>query len=127
MALLITSLTVWGQQVVSPEKHPVLAGCTTEKFISVAGDAIIKTIGNSYTPKCLRIKSGSNVTIQASSHHPLTAFADVNDVQNPFGDQSTFTTSQTRVMSQVGIYGYYCEAHGDSEGDGMAGIIIVEP
>ena len=103
-----------------------LAGCTEDKFVQGGENTIIKIVDKSYEPKCLKIKSGSTVTIDATQRHPLTAITNINGVVNPFADGSRFNSSQTRSMNQVGVFGYFCEAHGDSEGDGMAGVIVVE-
>lgn len=105
---------------------PIVAGCTAADFVEGGPDSQITTVGTAYSPKCLKVKVGSSVTIQASKHHPLSAMPDINETPNPFSDQAKFVTAQTRVMDTPGVYGYFCEAHGDAEGDGMAGAILVE-
>lgn len=102
-----------------------VAGCTASSFVQGTDNNVIQAMGASYTPKCLKVKLGSVVTIQASAHHPLAAMADI-DAPNPFASNEEMTTTQTRQMNQKGVFGYFCTAHGDSEGDGMAGAILVE-
>ncbi len=103
-----------------------IAGCKPENYVQGEATNRIATQGSSYTPKCLRIKVGSTVIIQASQHHPLIAMPDINNIKNPFAASDRFTESQSRVMNTIGVFGYFCQAHGDAEGDGMAGAIIVE-
>ncbi len=103
-----------------------LAGCTEDKFVFGGENNSIKIVDKSYEPRCLKIKAGSSVTIDASQRHPLTAITDINGVTNPFANGSHFNSAQMRVMGQAGAFGYFCESHGDSEGDGMAGVIVVE-
>jgi plastocyanin len=82
------------------------------------GDAL----GFSYSPKCLKIRSGQPVTFSGSfASHPLgqgCGPATVITSTSPSG-ALTFTTT--------GIYGYYCHFHGDPSGSGMAGSIQVVP
>jgi plastocyanin len=103
-----------------------IAGCTKAQFIMGAEVNQISTSGMSYTPKCLRIKAGSTVTIQAGGHHPLSAMPDIDGARNPFATTMSASQPQTRKMDQPGIYGYFCENHGDKTGSGMAGVIVVE-
>lgn len=102
-----------------------VAGCRPEDFVQGDENNEIRMEGKSYTPKCLKVKVGANVTIQASAKHPLAAMADIEAKKNPFAG-SKFTSSQLRTMSEAGIFGYFCDVHGDGEGDGMAGVILVE-
>lgn len=104
---------------------PQIAGCKPEDFIQGSENNEIRMEGKAYTPKCLKIKVGGNVSIQASEKHPLSAMPDVDAKKNPFAG-GNFTSSQVRKMNEAGIYGYFCDVHGDNEGDGMAGAILVE-
>lgn len=104
-----------------------VAGCTDTDLIEGSAINKIATMGATYTPKCLKVKVGASVEIAASRHHPLTAMPDIAGAKNPFSDGTSFKTNQTRIMSAPGVYGYYCEAHGDDVGDGMAGVIVVVP
>lgn len=120
MAIGLSTAPSWGQSL------PVVAGCTAADFVVGELNSQIATAGAAYKPKCLRVKVGSSVTIQASKHHPLSAMPDINGAINPFSDNAKYVSSQTRVMDTPGLFGYFCEAHGDAEGDGMAGVILVE-
>ena len=110
----------------SAQSAPPIAGCTAASFVEGGATNMIQTSGASYTPKCLHIRVGASVTIQASGHHPLSAMPDIDGAANPFRKATPFVDPATQVFNQPGIYGYFCEAHGDSEGDGMAGVIWVD-
>ncbi len=103
-----------------------IAGCTAGSFTDGAADNMIETAGTSYTPKCLKVKVGARVTIQATAHHPFSAMPDLDGVANPLASSPHAVAPVTQVFRQPGFYGYFCEAHGDAEGDGMAGVILVE-
>ena len=103
-----------------------IAGCTSAQIVTGAATNHITTAGMAFTPKCLRVKVGASVTIDGSSHHPLASMADINGVRNPFATGSSFVTPHTRVMNQAGVFGYFCDVHGNSDGQGMAGVIVVE-
>ncbi len=103
-----------------------VAGCTAAQFVQGAATNHITTAGMTFTPKCLRVKLGSSVTIDGSSHHPLASMSDIGGARNPFATGSSFNTPQTRVMNTAGAFGYFCNVHGNPDGSGMAGVIIVE-
>ncbi len=105
---------------------PFYAGCTDSQFVVGTLNNQINTSGANYTPKCLKVRKGASVTITATDRHPLAAAPTINNVINPFASGAPFTSPQIRIMDTAGAFGYYCNVHGDSEGDGMAGLIIVE-
>lgn len=113
---------------IAQENNPsiTIAGCTSDKFIEGGEFNEIKTSGISYTPKCLKVKVGSTVSIDGSSRHPLLAMPDINGIKNPFATNEPALSTQTHVMTEPGVFGYYCDKHGSSSGSGMAGVIIVE-
>ncbi|MBC7741812.1 MAG: hypothetical protein H7061_06430 [Bdellovibrionaceae bacterium] len=102
------------------------AGCTTAQFVIGTANNRITTAGMAFTPKCLRVKVGATVTIDGSARHPLASMPDIGGVRNPFATGSNFITPQTRVMKTRGTFGYFCDAHGNINGSGMAGVIVVE-
>lgn len=119
--ILVGGTTSFAQNNIS-----TFAGCTEASFVIGATTNQINTSGANYTPRCLKVKKGSTVTIQASERHPLVGAPAINNAINPFQSGTLFKVSQTRVMDSVGSFGFYCDAHGDAEGDGMAGLIVVE-
>ncbi len=104
---------------------PTVSGCTADQFVMGDQVSLIQPAGANYSPRCLKVKAGAQVTIDASNRHPLMGMDAIDGVENTLGSQE-FSTPQTRIYSVPGIYGYFCTAHGDSEGDGMAGAIWVE-
>lgn len=125
--LISTSLILLsGTKSLAQNNTAAFAGCTEARFVVGAATNQINTNGANYTPRCLKVKKGSAVTIQASERHPLVGAPAINNAVNPFETGTLFKASQTRVMDSVGSFGFYCEAHGDAEGDGMAGLIVVE-
>lgn len=111
----------------SAQTLPVVAGCKMSSFIDGSESNQITTAGAAFNPKCLRIKAGASVTIQGTKRHPLAAMPDIDGAINPFATTQPFETPQTRKMDQPGLYGYFCDSHGDAQGNGMAGAILVVP
>ena len=103
------------------------AGCKEADFVLVEAEQIkVNFKGMGYTPKCLRVKVGTLVTLPATKGHPLLAAADFNGVENPFASNKEFDVDQERELTEVGSYGYFCIRHGNgTTGTGMAGLIQV--
>ncbi len=101
-------------------------GCTAATATDMTGMstvAIATTATFTYDPPCIRISTGTMVTIAAAAIHPLTdATCSPADSPIPAGA----TTAQTLTFDHAGQYGYYCSVHGSDLGVGMAGLIIVE-
>jgi plastocyanin len=84
-----------------------------------------------YAPDPLEVPVGSTIAIMnveavddPEGIHTVTASSDpaLFDVQQikPGGEPRTFTAPST-----PGTYSYYCRYHGDAQGNGMAGTLIV--
>lgn len=102
-----------------------LAECNEATAIAGGDVNEIAINGKGYTPNCLKVKVGSTIAIQASSKHPLSAMPDINGAPNPFSNASETSVTQTRQMTTPGVFGYYCTKHGDPDGSGMTGLILV--
>lgn len=103
------------------------AGCT-ELEDRTADDAsrtiaFGDTLGNTYAPKCLKIKAGQTVTFDGDfTVHPLAhACGPAETIPNV-----TTGTSEAVTFETSGNYGYFCTRHGNPAGGGMAGRIVVE-
>lgn len=108
----------------------IVSNCNPQDFVDmIPGDSIftIATQGFSYSPKCLRLKKGSTINIQSSSHHAVEAINEANStVVNPIAAQEINNSKTITVtFDEVGVFGYYCENHGNDNGEGMAGAILV--
>ncbi|MCB0378579.1 MAG: hypothetical protein KDD33_08815 [Bdellovibrionales bacterium] len=97
----------------------VIAGCQEQDYVEGDLSASVATMGRSYTPKCLKVVVGSEVSISASQHHPL---APLPGDGNPI--PSTEQTASV-LFENPGVFGYFCTRHGDTDGTGMAGAIWV--
>lgn len=115
---------VWIPVSVAQSFGPI-AGCTEGSFVQGGSNTTIATSGASYTPKCLRIKVGSQVSIEASNRHPLMAMPNIDGYENPLASFGEVFRTTTVQFNEPGVYGYFCTRHGDEEGDGMAGLIEV--
>ncbi len=103
------------------------SACTPQEFVTVTeSQATVAISGGGYTPKCLKVKSGTAVTIQASPRHPLQGVQVAGNPTNPFVRGTEATRSETHSLVEPGRYAYFCTHHGDSQGGGMAGEILVE-
>lgn len=99
------------------------AGCTTfeDQTDAAAMRRVSVGAGNTYTPKCMRVKVGQTVTIAASATHPLRPGPQAgNPIQQASSDAMTTFTG-------AGVFGFFCQNHGSSTGMGMAGAIEVVP
>ena len=101
------------------------APCAPADFIRLTGpQATIQIDGRGYSPRCASVSPGTAVTIQASSRHPLQGIEGA--VPNPFVRGNAASSPETQTLNTPGTYGYFCVAHGDAQGNGMAGIVLVE-
>lgn len=99
--------------------------CAPGDFVSSSDKQVtITTRGSDYSPRCLKVKPGTTVTIQASERHPLQGIE--MGPPNPFLRGSPGTRPETHTLNAPGSYGYFCTDHGDKEGNGMAGVVVVE-
>ncbi len=107
------------------------AGCGDGTPYTDMTDAGMVTIsfgksGNTYSPKCLKLKAGTTVTFAGSfTPHPLQQTCAPTDTR-------TITTTRSGgeaafLLTDAGDLGYYCIAHGSKAGAGMAGAIQVIP
>lgn len=100
------------------------AGCEKYKD-ATAADATrqIKFECCDYVPQCLQIKVGQSVTwVGDFEEHPFVPECGPEKVGLEVKDgKATFT------FAKPGVYGYFCETHGEKGGKGMAGAIQVVP
>jgi plastocyanin len=84
-----------------------------------------------YDPRCVQVRPGQSVAFLGDfTVHPLTQACGPADVierrlsldASPGADASAVFT-----LPAAGLYGYYCLDHGNPEGAGMAGAILVAP
>ncbi len=115
------------QQNGCADSYYVNTGCTS--FEDKTGDSSVTvafgggTLGNNYSPKCLKVSKGTIVTFSGGfGPHPLRQGCGptISITNTDAGANHDF------VFDTVGDYGYYCNNHGSSaNGTGMAGMIQV--
>jgi plastocyanin len=121
------ALTLFSFILAAASAESALAACNPGDFTSREESAIsIGIDGRGYTPACLKVKTGTVVTIDASRSHPLQGVRNLNGPANPFHRGSEATSPETQALREPGRYDYFCTRHGDSNGRGMAGTILVE-
>lgn len=103
----------------------VVSGCQEADYVLVDKTKATVGISDGYTPRCLKVKVGTAVSIEASRRHPLMAQRDIAGVANPFAADGESESTLTHTLSKPGYYGYFCTNHGDESGSGMAGSIQV--
>jgi plastocyanin len=110
----------------SPGCTAGFAGCTSFEDKTADNAITIEfggTTGTAYSPKCVKIKKDTKVTLKGNfGFHPLAQACGPSDViTNGSGTEIQFT------FTAAGLFGYYCTAHGTVSGSGMAGAIEVVP
>ncbi len=84
------------------------------------------TLGNSYSPKCVKVKAGTAVKFTgAFGPHPLQQGC--GPATSPVIESTASGSEKTVTLSTAGDHGYFCVAHGSKAGAGMAGAIQVVP
>ena len=103
-----------------------VAGCKEADFVARNEAAVtVEITGLMYSPKCLKVKPGTSLTIQAMPKHRLQGMAPIDGIVNPFIQNEAAVVNQTRTLIRPGQYGYFCNPHGDENGEGMAGVLWV--
>ncbi|MDI3288779.1 plastocyanin/azurin family copper-binding protein [Polyangium sp. 15x6] len=105
-------------------------GCTVDMAEDHTADAstTVKTMMISYTPKCIRVKAGTDVIFDVNFlSHPLVGgtvdgIMKTEDPNSPI-KKTTSGTMASFNLPNKGVFGYYCDTHGTL---GMTGAIFVE-
>ena len=114
------------EAAVAPELVEV-SHCQLADYVQGSATNTIKIVGHTFSPKCLRVPVGAQVTIQAGGIHPLQGQPEINGAANPLITSNGGATSPVTItLRTVGQIGYYCENHGSPDGEGMAGAILVQ-
>ncbi len=123
--LAVATLAVQAAPVQAQEA--AVGGCNPQDYVVLTGPTVkIAINGRGYSPKCARVKVGTQVIIDATGNHPLQGIP-TGGVVNPIVDElGGAVAAKTVVFTQAGNFGYFCVAHGDDTGAGMAGAVLVE-
>ena len=99
-------------------------GCEETDFVTLDAPAVTVAFqGMGYTPRCLRVKAGTAVTLPANGAHPLQGLHVEGSPTNPFVMPQPATSAQTRTLAEPGRFPYFCVRHRTM---GMTGTILVE-
>jgi plastocyanin len=99
-----------------------VSGCTTPTDLTGMTKVTVMISGLTYgANNCIKVKAGTEVTIQASDSHPLAS-----ESCSPAGipASSAKATADLKFTAAEGLYNYFCTAH---KGAGMKGVIEVVP
>jgi plastocyanin len=81
-------------------------------------------LGDSYSPKCLSVKTGTTVTWMGDfTSHPLRP-STRGTTGNPIMATSS-GTSTSFTFGAVGFFPWFCLNHGSDSGAGMSGVVQV--
>jgi len=106
--------------------------CNSEDAYTTAGTTIAYGgIDLTYTPKCLKVAAGSQVTfVPATSSDSFSGHPLMHSLRGTLPSPITETNSgamKTFTFPTPGFYAYYCEFHGfNDDGNFMAGVIWVQ-
>lgn len=121
------TLTLFTLALSALSMESVYAACEAGDFVSSPeSNVTIGIQGASYNPRCLKVRPGTTVTILASKNHPLQGVANPGGPANPFHRANQAEAPDTQRLTENGAYRYFCVHHGDAQGKGMAGTILVE-
>jgi plastocyanin len=105
-------------------------GCSlvTAQDLTSQSAVTVQFTSFSYTPKCIKVAPGTQITFQGSFVvHPLlggyVSGGLVPASSGPFVPATNMGTSKTFTMSSEGTFPYYCQAHALS---GMTGAVFVD-
>jgi plastocyanin len=88
----------------------------------------INTMGLNYSPKCVKVKAGTDITWKSDfTLHPLVGGTVMNLMKQPDPNSPIKMTKSGNMVTfsfpNAGTYGFYCDNHAAS---GMAGAVFVE-
>jgi len=123
-----------GQEPAAP--IPEFNGCSSADYVDRSATGAeriigIATEGLTFTPPCLIIAVGQTVRWQGSlGSHPLAPgnpdHADAGSADSPIRPTSSGQSVEF-TFHAAGTFPYYCELHAFGDGQGMAGVVHVEP
>jgi plastocyanin len=103
-------------------------GCTYENAVASSSTIMFSSVDYTYSPKCLRVASGTEVTFSGGfSGHPLVSgiYNETSGQSEPFEgtiENTDAGTSASFTMTIAGANPYYCLYHASS---GMVGVVYV--
>jgi plastocyanin len=91
-------------------------------------DVVVDMFDNRYQYTEIRIPVGGSVTFVGAGRNPHNAVDSDGEwsTEDVFGSLEQSEGDEAKlVYNQAGTYAFYCTFHGNANGDGMAGTLIV--
>lgn len=105
----------------------VLVACGGERP-AAAGDVVVEMLDNSFSITEIRIPVGASVTFVGAGRNPHNAVAADGSwsTETVFGSLEMYEGDEaTLTFEEPGEWVFYCTFHGNAQGQGMAGRLIV--
>ncbi|MDX1447451.1 MAG: right-handed parallel beta-helix repeat-containing protein [Acidimicrobiia bacterium] len=105
-----------------------MAACAGGASAEAGDQVVVEMFDNRYDPAEIRIPVGGSVTFAGAGLAPHNAVAADGSwsTESAFGSLEQFEgDSATLSFDQPGEYTFFCTFHGNAEGDGMAGRLVV--
>jgi plastocyanin len=131
LAIFVVTLIVGWSVAIAAEDSPLetMLGTPvtwTRDGTPVASANAVGVANNEFVPKEIRVTPGTTVIwTQLEGTHTVTA-VDTGPDGNPIFDANPIGDSFSFVFDTAGTYNYYCRFHGNEDGEGMAGTVVVE-
>jgi len=98
------------------------------RIVAPHANAAVQLASNSFSPDSITIHVGDTVTWTRvdGTHNVKADDGSFRLGEPPTGDPGGTWVTASHTFSQAGTFRYYCELHGQPNGGGMAGVIIVQ-
>jgi plastocyanin len=93
-------------------------------------DVTVRMFDNRFEYNEIHIPPGGSVNFVGAGRNPHNAVASDQSwsTEDEFGTLEQLEGDEATIeFDQPGEYAFFCTFHGSAEGDGMAGVVIVEP
>ena len=101
-------------------------GCTAASATDMTGQAAVTVAisGFAYSPPCVKVDTGTVVTIDASTVHPLRPGTDCHEDTTGQSPITSSTSNEAVTFGSAGTFGFFCANHCVS--NGMKGAVFVQ-
>ena len=107
-----------------------LAACGGSGGGTASGDAVtVKMFDNRYEYTEIHVTAGGTVTFEGAGRNPHNAVdaAGTWSTEDEFGSLDMLEGDEATIsFDEPGEYTFFCTYHGNADGEGMAGTIVVE-
>jgi plastocyanin len=107
-----------------------LAACGGSGGGTASGDAVtVKMFDNRYEYTEIHVAAGGTVTFEGAGRNPHNAVDATGtwSTEDEFGSLDMLEGDEATIsFDEPGEYTFFCTYHGNADGEGMAGTIVVE-